>query len=237
MARKKKSSEIAASTSPSGGVVVAGVKLDDAERKARMHTFSKRCAKGKVERKARIRAFADRCEQGKKGLDFPWELADEKTRKKYRQPGQPPAFSSAAEFYEGILAYFEKCDAHMTPIVVKSRTEGAKVVDLPDPKPKHVTELCTFLGIARQTFYNYLKDDHPFHVVADWFEQVSEESWNEQLLHPKRFKAAQFILQAKHRYVVRKDIVSDGKPLGSPLSTLLDEIDGSGFDLGGGSGG
>lgn len=188
-------------------------------------------------RAERIRSFAERCAQGERGTSFPWNRASDETRQKYRQPGRPMVFSTPEELYEGILAYFEECDTHTTTVIVQNRTAGPVVVDQPDPKPKHIAELCTFLGISRQTFYRYQEEEHPYHVVADWFDQVSEQSWNEQLLNPKRVKAAQFILQTKHKYVVRKDITSEGKQLGNSLADLLAEIDGDGFNLPSGDGG
>ena len=209
--KRSKSSKNAAI--PPRGVVVCGVKLDMAERAGR---FS---------------AFVVCCEETQREMEIPWRPPCAATRKKYRYPGRPPAFPSPEAFYDGILAYFEECDNHTTAVIVNNRTDGAKVINLPDPMPKGVKALCIFLGISRQTFYRYLDPEHEFSVVADWFGMVSEMSWYDLLMDPKRAKLAQIVLQAKHGHVVQKDVISDGQAIGSPLGRLLDEIDGSGFVL------
>lgn len=210
MARSK-SSKNAATTLDT--VVVGGVELD------------------KKERAKRIRSFARRCELGKRRSNYSWSSAKEDTRRKYPHPGRPPAFESIDDLYEGLLAYFEQCDERIQQVIVKSRTEGATLIDVPDPAPKDVEHLCLFLGISRQTWYNYNQPDHPFYAVCQWFDMVSAASWYEQAENPKRARVAMFVLQAKHGHVIRKDITSDGKQIGGSLGALLEEIDGSGFTI------
>lgn len=217
MARKK-SSAIAASSAP-GGAAVAGVELDAKELKKRFRSFKARCKDAK-------NGVAPKPEDEPR-----WKPASAETRKKYGHPGRPTKFQSLEELYEAVLAYFEDCDARTKTVIINSRERGEELKEMPDPAPKDVSNLCIFIGIARNTWYRYRDESHPFAAVCAWFDLVEVASWYKLLEDPKRAKAAQFVLAAKHGFVVKSDITSDGKPIGSPLGQLLAEIDGQGFVL------
>lgn len=162
---------------------------------------------------------------------FPWQAAGEKTRGKYRNPWRPPKFDTAEALYEGVLAYLEQCDQRKKEVAVRTVT-GTDVVEVVDPAPKCVKSLCQFLGITTTTWYVYAQKNHPYHVVCEWFDTISEVSWYEIGEDPHRSKLAMFVLQCKHNHVIKKDLVSDGKRIGGvSWAGVLEELDGDGFKL------
>ncbi|NLX25062.1 MAG: hypothetical protein GXY61_03745 [Lentisphaerae bacterium] len=142
-------------------------------------------------------------EQCQSTLAKHWKKVPAKIRKKYPLPGRPPKFESVEDLYEGVLAYFEQCDGRTIKKTLKCSNKKVITIDLPDPAPKVVSQMCRFLGISRRTWYNYNQPDHPFYIICEWFDMISESSWYDVGEDPRKTSLAIFVLQTKFRKETR----------------------------------
>lgn len=214
MARKK-SSEIAASASPSG-VVVAGVELDGTERDARIQSFAARCARGKKQPKKERSKAAQKAADARMLLEIREDLPD-------TGPGRPRSFINDIHFEHACREYF----AGRANVSCKEKrfNHGQwEEVEVERNLPVTILGLCQFLGITRVTFYRYLEGGHEFRSVAEWAQEKCELDLQERLFDKASHAGAKFMLSAKFDYAEKKKLNLSGGISDEEFLAALDDM-------------
>lgn len=110
-----------------------------------------------------------------------------------KHPGRPRKEDSwTVEHLEAEAGkYFKRCDSHTK--IVPSK-DGP--IEIPDPIPYTIEGLCNYLGILRQTFFNWRKSDGPLSFAANFLHQkITADRVEGALMGRQNGPFAQFLLK------------------------------------------
>lgn len=93
----------------------------------------------------------DRAVVSSEGEECFGELIPEGFFDKYNLGGRPKAFNAPFEMLEKLTAYFDKRLNNRSEVV----TKDGKIVEVLDPEPVSIGDMCIFLGITNQTLNDY----------------------------------------------------------------------------------
>lgn len=90
---------------------------------------------------------------------------------KRTEDGRKKLFETPESFLNAALGYFKEVDENpwIKKEVIKGGMMAGEIVDVPTSRPYTIEGLCIYLGISRQTFLNYEKDEN----YKDYFEVLT----------------------------------------------------------------